>query len=286
MLVAPLCRHAGASVKGTVFYKMTGSGNDFFMLDGRHTAVPEWPADRISQVCDRRMGAGADGLVILTPDDSGRIRFDFYNSDGSRGAMCGNAALCSTRLAAHLEMAPPEGMTLCTDAGLVRTRCTGPGHMAEINLPAFDLPRVVDIPAAAGESGLYLATVGVPHLVVLTEDVMTVDVVGRGRELRFHPALGAPGANVNFISPAKGNGSEPWMIRTYERGVEGETLACGTGTVAAAYTLDVLGQRRLPGEWQTSKGIRLGVSGSCAGGKAVDPWLLGEGRLVYVGIIR
>ena len=273
-------------MRGTIFYKMTGSGNDFIMLDGRHTAVPEWPAERISQVCDRRMGVGADGLVILTPAVDERIQFDFYNSDGSRGAMCGNAALCSTRLAAHLEMARAEGMVLCTDAGLVRTRCTGPGHMAEINLPAFDLPRKVEIPAAAGESGLYLATVGVPHLVVLTEDVMAVDVSGRGRELRFHAALGAPGANVNFISPARGNGSEPWMIRTYERGVEGETLACGTGTVAAAYTLDMLGRRPLPGEWQTSKGIRLGVSGSCANGKAADPWLLGEGRLVYVGIIR
>jgi diaminopimelate epimerase len=273
-------------MRGTVFYKMTGSGNDFLMLDGRHTAVPEWPADRISQVCDRRMGAGADGLVILTPDESGRIRFDFYNSDGSRGAMCGNAALCSTRLAAHLEMAPPEGMVLCTDAGLVRTRCTGPGHMAEINLPPFDLPAPVEIEPRAGESAFLLATVGVPHLVVLTEDVMTVDVVGRGQELRFHPALGAPGANVNFISPAKGNGSEPWMIRTYERGVEGETLACGTGTVAAAYTLDVLGRRRLPGEWQTSKGIRLGVSGCVQAGRAQEAWLLGEGRLVYVGILR
>ena len=76
------------------------------------------------------------------------------------------------------------------------------------------------------------------------------------------------------------------MIRTYERGVEHETLACGTGTVAAAYALEVLGRRQLPGEWQTSKGIRLGVSGSCAGGKASDAWLLGEGRLVYVGILQ
>jgi diaminopimelate epimerase len=265
---------------------MTGSGNDFVILDGRHNPVDEWPAARIVEVCDRRMGAGADGLVILTPDPTGRIRFDFFNSDGSRGAMCGNAALCSTRLAAHLEMAAPEGMVLCTDAGLVRTRCTGPGHMAEINLPAFDLPAPVEIPAATGESALYLATVGVPHLVVLTDDVMEVDVLGRGRLLRFHPALGSAGANVNFISPPRNGGEDLWMIRTYERGVEGETLACGTGTVAAAYTLEVLGRRRLPAEWQTSRGIRLGVSGSSAEGKAVDPWLLGEGRLVYAGILR
>jgi diaminopimelate epimerase len=274
-------------MRGLVFYKMTGSGNDFVLLDGRHTAVSEWPAERISTVCDRRMGIGADGLVILTPDATGRIQFDFYNSDGSRGAMCGNAALCSTRLAATLEMASPEGMILCTDAGLVRTRCTGPGHMAEINLPPFDLPAPVEIEARAGESAFLLATVGVPHLVVLTDDVKAVDVFARGRELRFHPALGAPGANVNFVSPpANGNGDEPWMIRTYERGVEGETLACGTGTVAAAFTLAVLGRRRLPAEWQTSKGIRLGVSGSVQGGSAQDAWLLGEGRLVYTGILR
>ena len=272
-------------MSGTVFYKMTGSGNDFVILDGRHSSLTEWPGDRIVKVCDRRMGVGADGLVILTPDPSGRIQFDFYNNDGSRGAMCGNAALCSTRLAAHLELADPEGVILCTDAGLVRTRCTGPGHMAEINLPPFELPRPLAIDCRDGESALYFATVGVPHLVVVTEDVTAVDVMGRGRELRYHGALAPAGANINFISPPAGGAGDPWMIRTYERGVEGETLACGTGTVAAAFTLQATGIRSLPGEWLTARGIRLAVAGRLDDGQAVDAWLCGEGRLVYTGAL-
>ena len=273
-------------MKGVVFYKMTGSGNDFVMLDGRHTAPDEWPADRIALVCDRRMGAGADGLVILTPTTPGRVRMQYWNSDGSHAAMCGNAALCSTRLAAYLEMASGEGMVLETDAGLVRTRCTGPEDLAEINLPPFAIPSRVDIETGPGESAFYLATVGVPHLVVVTSDVLAVDVMGRGRELRSHPAVGAEGANVNFVSPPTAGSGEPWTIRTYERGVEAETLACGTGTVAAGFVLEVAGLGALPNEWVTSRGIRLGVSGRIEGARSGESWLLGQGRLVYTGVFR
>jgi len=270
---------------GTVFYKMTGSGNDFIMLDGRHSSLDQWPAEAITAICDRRMGAGADGLVILTPsDEPGAVHFVYLNRDGSRAGMCGNAALCSTRLAVFLEMAPAEAMVLLTDSGRVRTRCTGPGHMAEIGLPDFDLPVPVPIEPVPGESGFYLGTVGVPHLVVLTEDVSAVDVMGRGRELRSHPAVGPAGANVNFVSPAADGG--PWRIRTYERGVEEETLACGTGTVAAAFVTDQLGRYPLPGEWRTTRGIRLGVSGRRQEARGADAWLLGEGRLVYTGVVQ
>jgi diaminopimelate epimerase len=272
-------------MKGTVFYKMTGSGNDFVMLDGRHIAPDEWTPERIAWICDRRMAVGADGLVILTPDGEGRVRMRYFNRDGSSGAMCGNAALCSTRLAGFLEMAPAEGMILVTDAGLVRSRCTGPGHIAEINLPAFDLPKRVAVQSGPGESAFYFSTVGVPHLVVVTEDAMAVDVEGRGRELRFHPAAGPAGANVNFVSAPRGGTDGPWLIRTYERGVEAETLACGTGTVAAGFSLQVAGLRALPGEWRTRRGIELAVSGAAVGQQATDAWLLGEGRLVYTGVL-
>jgi diaminopimelate epimerase len=273
-------------MKGLVFYKMTGSGNDFVILDGRYTNAARWPATAIAQVCDRRMGVGADGLVILTPEGEGQVRMRYWNSDGSPAAMCGNAALCSTRLAAYLELAPAAGMTLVTDAGLVQTRCTGPGHLAEISLPSFAVPEPVVIEPRPGESAFYFATVGVPHLIVITQDVATVDLVGRGRELRSHPSLGPGGANVNFVSPpASGNG-DPWTIRTYERGVEGETLACGTGTVAAGFALQVAGLRTLPGEWHTFQGVRLGVSGTLDGSKSGEAWLLGEGRLLFAGVLQ
>jgi diaminopimelate epimerase len=271
-------------MNGTVFYKMTGSGNDFVMLDGRHLRSGAWRPEATARVCDRRTGVGADGVVILTPEALGRVRMEYWNSDGSPAAMCGNAALCSTRLAAFLEIAPAEGMTLVTQAGLVETRCVGEGPLAEIRLPAFELPRRLELKGRPGESVFFLGTVGVPHLVVFTEDVAQVDLPVRGRELRFDPALGPAGANVNFISPPAGRGG-PWRIRTYERGVEGETLACGTGTVAAAFAVAAARKEPIPGDWQTFHGAWLGVSGALAGGVVTEGWLRGEGRLVFTGTL-
>jgi diaminopimelate epimerase len=271
-------------MRGTVFHKMSGSGNDFVMLDGRHADPSAWSPERIAAVCDRRMGVGADGLVILVPEGPARVRMAYFNSDGSRAALCGNAALCATRLAAYLEMAPPEGMVVVTDAGPLRTRCAGGEHLAEIGMPPFDPPAAVEVAPAGGEQSFYLATVGVPHLVVVTENAARVDVAGRGRELRNLPAFAPHGVNVNFVSPITGNGGT-WLIRTYERGVEAETLACGTGTVAAAFALDWAGLRSLPGDWETSQGIRLGVSGTNGPDGCQDAWLVGEGRLVFTGIL-
>jgi diaminopimelate epimerase len=271
-------------MNGTVFYKMTGSGNDFVMLDGRHLPAGPWEASAIARVCDRRSGVGADGLVIITPVGAGHVRMQYWNSDGSPAAMCGNAALCSTRLGAYLEIAPAAAMTLVTEAGLVRTRCVGEGHLAEIGLPEFEVPRPVALATRPGESGFFLGTVGVPHLVVLTDDCTQVDVLGRGRELRFDPATGSGGANVNFVSPPSASGGA-WSIRTYERGVEGETLACGTGTVAAAFAVEAAGLGRLPSQWVTSRGVPLGVSGRIEGVRGADAWLLGEGRLVFTGTL-
>ncbi len=275
-------------MKGTVFYKMTGSGNDFVMLDGRYTTEADWPAERIVAVCDRRDGVGADGLVILTPEDAGSVRMAFFNCDGSRAAMCGNAALCSTRLSAALELAPPAGMRLITDAGTFPTRCTGPGALAELNLPDVATPTPIGpdcIPRLAGEDLVTLSTVGVPHLVVLVPDVEGTDVLGRGRDLRHHPGAGPAGANVNFVSPPK-SPDDPWTIRTYERGVEGETLACGTGAVAAGISLAGARVGALPARFRTRSGRFLSVSGQLEDGLACHVWLGGEGRLVCRGVLE
>jgi diaminopimelate epimerase len=271
-------------MKGTVFYKMTGSGNDFVMLDGRSTGPADWTTERIVALCDRRSGIGADGLVILTPEECDSVRMTFFNSDGSRAAMCGNAALCSTRLAAHLEIGPTAGMRLLTDAGVVETRCLDHAARAEIRLPDADVAvPVPTIPLESGERAIWLGTVGVPHLVVLVEDVGTVDVVGRGRPLRWHPATGPEGANVNFVAepPAAG---DPWLIRTFERGVEGETLACGTGTVAAALALAAHCGMPLPLEFRSWGGEVLAARARLQGSRAGDVWLAGQGRLVFRGV--
>ena len=273
-----------------VFWKMTGSGNDFVMLDGRTTTPAEWPAERIARLCDRRDGVGADGLVFLTPAGPNAVRMTFFNSDGSHADMCGNAALCSARLAARLELADPAGMTLVTDAGAFPVRCVGPGNLAELHLPDIELPKALAIPLVDGEQSIHLAVVGVPHLIAFVDQVGEVDLDRRGRELRFHSACGPGGANANFVSRVSGSTgtsaeAEPaWAIRTYERGVEGETFACGTGSVAAALAIAAGGLDRLPLRFRSSSGRVLSVSATIVDGVGRDVWLCGEGRHVARGV--
>jgi diaminopimelate epimerase len=283
-LVAAAQSIGTATVRGTIIYKMTGSGNDFVVLDGRFTSAESWPATQVAAICDRRSGVGADGLVILTPEAPGRVRMTYWNSDGSRAAMCGNAALCSTRLSVYLELAEPGELCLLTDAGLVPGRTNGTGDRAEIGLPDVELPSEVrDLEPGPGERWLALGEVGVPHLIVRVDDIEKVDVAGRGRALRFDPRLGDAGANVNFVAPGMARG-EPWAIRTYERGVEAETLACGTGTVAAGIALAARGEAALPLEFRSRGGPELLVRARLDGAKAQDVWLGGQGRLLFRGV--
>jgi diaminopimelate epimerase len=271
-------------VNGETFFKMSGSGNDFIFLDGRETDAANWPRDRIARICARGTGVGADGLVILSPGSApGAVRFLFFNSDGSRGEMCGNAALCATRLSARLGLADASDVRLETDAGLVRGAAdpTG-GPRAALALP--DVPAVgsPEIQAGSGEGTGGFALVGVPHLVIPVGDLDAVDLRGRGRELRFHPALGPAGANVNFVSRSGGS----WWMRTYERGVEAETLACGTGAVACATVLASRGLVSLPWSVTTRSGSVLSVSGNVGpDGSLRHPRLSGEARLVFQATI-
>jgi len=267
-------------LSGAVLHKMTGSGNDFVVLDGRMHALADWPVGRITAICERRTGVGADGFVLLAPEEPGTVRMHFYNADGSRAAMCGNAALCSTRFAASMGLAGEE-MTLLTDAGPIASRCVGDGDLAEIRFGHLALPCAVSaVTLQAGEREACFGVVGVPHLVVLVDDVTRVDVTRRGRSLRSHPALGEEGANANFVSAPTAPG-EPWLIRTFERGVEGETLACGTGTIAAAIGVASLGHGTLPLLFRSWGGFPLTVSGRLGAGSAEDVWLRGQGRLVF-----
>jgi diaminopimelate epimerase len=271
-------------MKDVTFFKMTGSGNDFVMLDGRSSPAERWTSAMVTALCDRRNGVGADGLVVLTPAGGSSVRMAFWNSDGSRAAMCGNAALCSARLSVSLGLVPPGQLCLLTDAGTVEARADGQRELAEIRMPDFDLPaEVPGLGPGPGEVWMVAATVGVPHLVVRVRDIESLDVLGRGRQLRFDPRLGAAGANVNFVAQGATPG-EPWLIRTYERGVEGETLACGTGTVAAALALAQRREAELPVRFRARGGPELVVRGRLDGNRAADAWLGGQGRLLFKGV--
>ena len=282
---APAPGVVGPHLVGLPIYKMTGSGNDFVMVGGRLSTPDDWTAADIQAACARGTGVGADGLVFVLPGARpGAVRMIYFNSDGSRAAMCGNAALCSTTLAAHLSLGAADGMDLETDAGTYRARIAGPGR-AELHLAPVETPAAVpDLPLGPGERRAVLGVVGVPHLVVLLDDVDEVDLLGRGRALRLDPSLAPDGANVNFVSPGESNGV--WRMRTYERGVEAETLACGTGSVAAGCAIQEWGLGRLPINIQTRSGRLLEIKATkAAGGGYEDVWLAGEGRMVFRGVL-
>jgi diaminopimelate epimerase len=267
------------------FYKMSGSGNDFVFVDARHGDPGELASPgRIREVCARGTGVGADGIVFIGPAPAGAdIGIRYYNADGSLGELCGNATLCTMRLAAVLGLDGPA-LRISTDAGVMTARLAA-------GVPEFDLGAVTGVATEppveriAGERRIGYAVAGVPHLVVLVDSVDSIDVLGRGRALRSHEATGAGGANVNFVAPAHGNGAAAgdWVMRTYERGVEGETLACGTGSVAASTLLRAWGLA--PGSpvrlW-TRSGLPLDVTVNRSG-EAWSAALRGEGRLVFRG---
>jgi diaminopimelate epimerase len=263
---------------------MTGSGNDFVMLDARVSSPADWTAEDMQAVCARGTGIGADGVVFVGPgSQAGATRMIYYNADGSHAAMCGNAALCSTILAVHLGVGAADGMDLETDAGTYRSRAAHEGR-AELHLAPIDPPAAIaGLGLAGGERQAVLARVGVPHLVVVVADVDEVALMERGRALRFDPALGPEGANINFISEDQ-NGV--WRMRTYERGVEGETLACGTGAVGAGCAIEEWGLGRLPITIQSRSGRMLVIRATKAqDGRYDDVWLAGEGRMVFRGVI-
>jgi diaminopimelate epimerase len=271
---------------GAVFFKMTGSGNDFVMFDGRHVLAEELTPAAIAAICDRRLGIGADGVALLEPttQEGVHFAFRFWNRDGSPGPMCGNGALCATRLAGLLELArPDEEVCFSTPSGIHRGRAVGTGSRAEIALPDCAPPKSVPaVQVVAGEEAPMLVHPSVPHLVLRVEDVDAIAVEDRGPPLRRDPALGEGGANVNWVSP-KGDGT--WRMRTFERGVEGETLACGTGAVACSLAIVSYRMSEPPVRIWTRSGLPLDVSWAEGRSGATCLRLCGEGRVVYRGII-
>jgi len=271
-----------ARSNGQEFYKMTGSGNDFVVFDstaGRAAHLEN--VETIRELAARGTGVGSDGVVFIERVGDGDVRMRYYNSDGSEASLCGNASLCSTRLAVELGLAQAGGFTLHTAAGALNARIRD--GLPEVDLDAVSevRPDASDLGLRKGERRLGYARVGVPHVVVEVPDLEVADVAGRGSELRHHNAL-ADGANVNFVAKST-NGS--FGYRTFERGVEAETLACGTGAVATAIMLSDWGESSRETVLWTRSSLPLTVTLKREG----DTWLpslRGEGRIVFEGEIR
>jgi diaminopimelate epimerase len=257
---------------------MSGSGNDFVFVDAREDPPGSLASTAaIRAVCARATGIGADGIVFLLPPSAATVRMRYLNSDGSLAALCGNATLCTARLAVELGAARAGDLSIETDSGVVQARFSD--GQPEIDLqPAEEVNPCFETEVMFGERRIGFALVGVPHLVLLCDDVGAVDVENRGRQLRRHPNL-SHGANVNFVSRAADGG---WRVRTYERGVEAETLACGTGAVAAAVLLKAWGEAGGSVRLETRSGRPLSVRLRPEGGADL-PSLSGEARIVFVG---
>jgi diaminopimelate epimerase len=269
--------------EGQKFFKMTGSGNDFVVFHvevGAGYGDLEAP-DVIQTLASRGTGVGADGVVFVETAGGGDVRMRYYNSDGSEAALCGNASLCSTRLAVELGLAQAGGFLLHTAAGALRARIRD--GLPEVDLEAVDdvRPDASDLGLERGERRLGYACAGVPHVVVELADVESAAVAERGLQLRHHPKL-RDGANVNFVAKRT---DDAWTYRTYERGVEAETLACGTGAVATAILLAEWGESANETVLWTRSGLPLTISLKREG-SAWLPSLRGEGRIVFEGVLR
>lgn len=212
------------------FWKMNGAGNDFVVLDNREGKF-HFSRETIARLCHRQFGVGADGLLMVEPARNGAdYRMRYYNSDGGEAEMCGNGARCFAKFVNDLNEDSLEKVSFETMAGVVTA--TFPGADVCVNLSdPFDLSLNISLSAAGETFTVHAINTGVPHAVIFVDDLAAIDIGRLGSAIRNHEHFAPAGSNVNFVQVL-----EPALIavRTYERGVEGETLACGTGVAANA----------------------------------------------------
>lgn len=269
------------------FAKMSGSGNDFVVIDNRAGLIqPESASEFTRLVCRHRLSIGADGVVLIEPADDAatHFRWRYINADGSDGEMCGNGAMCGARFA-FLQGIAPAQCVFQTASGLVQAEV----ETDRVRLKMVDPGPVrldLDVKAAGLALRLHAVEVGVPHAVLVTEDADAfapgAELLHVGRAVRHHAAFAPAGTNVNVISLL---GPQRLRMRTYERGVEDETLACGTGAVASAVVGTKLRQVTPPVEVVTSSGRVLSVDFAWDDEFATEVRLSGEARVVATGEI-
>jgi diaminopimelate epimerase len=263
------------------FTKMSGAGNDFILVDNRDGNITLTPAD-VAQLCDRHRGIGADGVILLVPPKSTQAdwAWEFYNSDGSTGEMCGNGARCfaqfvKARTGTHHDFA------FETEAGLIQASFHG--QCITVNLtPPADLRLNQQVELRGGAQLVHSLNTGVPHAVLFVPDADKAMVRELGPEIRRHPHFGPKGTNVNFVQVL---GPSRIRVRTFERGVEGETLACGTGVTASALVASCVQHFTSPVRVQVQSGDELEVSFEQANGSFSNVRLTGPADFVFEGKI-
>lgn len=211
------------------FYKYQGTGNDFVMIDNRLENFPKNNTKLIESLCDRRFGIGADGLILLENDNSTDFKMVYYNSDGNESSMCGNGGRCLVAFAKSLNVINNKTTFIATD-GL---------HNATIDENGIVSLQMKDVNEVKIESEYVFLNTGSPHHVTLVNDLENYNVKENGATIRYSDLYGKVGSNVNFVNQISEN---HFALRTYERGVEDETLSCGTGATATAIAMNAIGK--------------------------------------------
>lgn len=262
------------------FVKMSGTGNDFILIDHRQPLLSrEVMPEFVRLVCRRRFSAGADGMIFIEESDKADFKWLFFNGDGSEAEMCGNGARCAARFA-YMQGIAPAHMHFETVAGIIEAKVSDINVSVLMTEPKdFRIDRNIELEGRVRR--LHSVDTGVPHAVLFVENFDGVDIRETGRMIRFHKDFMPAGTNVNFVQPLE-NGS--LKVRTYERGVEDETMACGTGAVAAALMAAVHGMASSPVDITTSGGDRLTILFDLHDGPAAsNVFLKGPAHVVYTG---
>ena len=262
------------------FTKMSGTGNDFLVIDHRKGFIPkEKQSAFTSRVCRRMFSAGGDGVILIENSETADFSWQFYNSDGSVAEMCGNGARCAARFAYRLGIAG-KTMTFETIAGTIEAEICEEETVRLKMTDPFDLRENLNLTVDGQSMDVSFINTGVPHAVVMVEGE-DAPVTKWGREIRFDPTFQPEGTNANFVALLE---SGEILARTYERGVEDETRACGTGAVASAIIASIKKGLESPVGVVTSGGDRLTIEFEIKGGGLVENvYLKGPARIVYQG---
>ena len=255
------------------FYKYQGTGNDFVVLDNRENTYSALTAKQVKHICDRRFGIGADGLMLLNKKEGYDFEMMYYNADGNESSMCGNGGRCLTKFAAYKGIHRSTYRFLAIDGD----------HEAEIDINDTVRLKMKDVDKVDQHSSYTLINTGSPHFVRFAPDVLHIDVVETGREIRYSKEFAKEGINVNFVESLD---EDSIYVRTYERGVEDETLSCGTGVTASAL-LSAHYENGFNRVEVKTPGGHLSVEFNKIDDEHFkNIWLCGPAELVYTGTIE
>ena len=262
------------------FTKASGAGNDFVIVDNMSRTLCVDKSSLAQKLCSRNFGIGADGLLILEPSQVADFTMEYYNADGSHGGMCGNGGRCVARYAFLHNLAPQNMKFEALD--FVYTAEVVAENVILTMKNSTNLKKDIAVLVGSDQMRGFFVNTGSPHLVIFVDDVSSVPVQEAGRKLREDQRFAPDGTNVNFVQVTA---SDAIRVRTYERGVEAETLACGTGSVASAITANLFKGIELPVNVQVRSGEILKVHASKEGMSITSPKLEGSAHMLFKGNI-